>query len=537
MRARDLELRKAEGLVGEAVAGLPLSPFHLSVWLAVATVFAACGSSNIIVPWLVQSMRRVLHLDPIEEGVLSGCVYSGMAVGAVLMGPVADHFGRRPVVLASMAAVLSLQVSISQLSHTVYIAPVLFVRGIALIWAEFVSKLVLTEIAPQRLRGLQLSSVHAMFQLGGVLATLYTFIYVFYRRLAAISALSPFVALACVAAGLPESPMWLLQARGVRAARDAVLEIARRAHADSPAQMDAAPMLSSDLQIEDGDGSSSSGADTETILSDDVPRSDEMPQSKPSSSSTLSSDGEPAAAAAGGASKSKLLSLQRQVSRASSQVQLMPQATWHVAKSISSRSLDMVTRLREADARAKLLRVAPPLWMIAAWATQSSDFLLLRFLRMSGYAHLERDLCFAAFGAKLCGGLLAGAIVDRIGRTRLLFPTLVLSAAGSALVAIARGDAALSASVLLLYLASEAMQATASTYTYEVFSTETRACAVSACVAISRLSATIAVGLGPALMEAISPAAPIMLNAGLFLIAAVWTVFSLPADTTSMPLS
>eukprot|EP00302_Diacronema_sp_CCMP2436_P030646 CAMPEP_0179949346 /NCGR_PEP_ID=MMETSP0983-20121128/22281_1 /TAXON_ID=483367 /ORGANISM="non described non described, Strain CCMP 2436" /LENGTH=332 /DNA_ID=CAMNT_0021859069 /DNA_START=1 /DNA_END=995 /DNA_ORIENTATION=+ len=218
-------------VVGELVGGLPLSAFHIRLWLVCAISYGACGSTGALLPWLIASMREQLHLDVVQEGAISSCIYWGMMVGSVVGGQLADEVGRRRAVIGCLALLTLLQLSLSALSSTLLIGASFFMRGMVYIAVENVSKAQLAECVPSARRGLLLNAPHMVWQLGAMIGTTYTYGTTGYRPLAVISAFGPLVALAYSVIFCVETPMWLLRAKGRDAAEESLKMFTRKCHA------------------------------------------------------------------------------------------------------------------------------------------------------------------------------------------------------------------------------------------------------------------------------------------------------------------
>ncbi|KAJ1639790.1 hypothetical protein T492DRAFT_832626 [Pavlovales sp. CCMP2436] len=148
-------------VVGELVGGLPLSAFHIRLWLVCAISYGACGSTGALLPWLIASMREQLHLDVVQEGAISSCIYWGMMVGSVVGGQLADEVGRRRAVIGCLALLTLLQLSLSALSSTLLIGASFFMRGMVYIAVENVSKAQLAECVPSARRSVHTFNAHS----------------------------------------------------------------------------------------------------------------------------------------------------------------------------------------------------------------------------------------------------------------------------------------------------------------------------------------------------------------------------------------
>jgi len=190
-----------------------LRPFHWRIGLASTGGVFADGFGLGIIGISLTLASRQLGLTPVGIGLVGGASLAGLFAGALLTGPAADHFGRRPIFAYNMlvAAGLSLlQFAAASGSELVWLRLLIgFVLGTDYV----VSKALLTEFAPRQLRGriLGLLSIAwaggyaAAYSVGFVLMSLGP---QSWRWMLAASAL-PCLLIAPLRLTMPESPLWL----------------------------------------------------------------------------------------------------------------------------------------------------------------------------------------------------------------------------------------------------------------------------------------------------------------------------------------
>lgn len=477
-------------IVGEAVGALELTRFHWVLWVGAASVYAACACTAGVMPFVMQSIREELELSPFDEGVLSSCIFWGMAVGSVLSGPASDLTGRRPLLLTSLLMLALVQLAIGAVGSARGLAIVFLLRGVVYLTCENVSKSLLAECLPTDRRGLLLNAIHPMWQVGAALGIATTLLGHSYRVLGPACALAPAISLLVTSAVSIESPMWLLQARGPRAAQDSISALTAKCGLPPPA----APLFgpAADVELTSTPGTSQRQAEPE-------------PSSSSNDLRTLPPSG-------------------RKVGlRAAS----MPRACLRYA----TRELRV---LLHPDLRTLSL-ITSSLWACLAFAALSNDFLLIRYLAFTGRAELERAVTLAMYGFKLLGGVLGAGVVDRIGRRRVLIPCFLATAAGTLLFVAARSTPVLFLGLCVLYMANEVLWSTVMTYTCEAFPTSIRANAVGVLVATGRIAAAIGVAVGPELMT-MGAAVPFALNALIFTLGAGLSAW-LPSETSGKPMT
>jgi putative MFS transporter len=131
----------------------PLRPFHLRVAVAACGGVFSDGYGLGIIGISLTRAPAQLGLNPVWLGLLGGASLFGLFAGALLTGPAADRFGRRPIFAYNMAVLgaLSLLQGIADSA-----AQLLVLRvgvGFLLGTDYVVSKALLTECTPRRARG------------------------------------------------------------------------------------------------------------------------------------------------------------------------------------------------------------------------------------------------------------------------------------------------------------------------------------------------------------------------------------------------
>jgi MFS transporter, putative metabolite transport protein len=131
----------------------PLRLFHLRVAVASGGGVFSDGYGLGIIGISLSRAPPQLGLSPVWLGLLGGASLFGLFAGALLTGPAADRFGRRPIFAYNMALLAAL----SLLQGLAATAPQLLLLRLAigfLLGTDYVvSKALLTEFTPRRVRG------------------------------------------------------------------------------------------------------------------------------------------------------------------------------------------------------------------------------------------------------------------------------------------------------------------------------------------------------------------------------------------------
>jgi putative MFS transporter len=131
----------------------PLRPFHLRVALASCGGVFSDGYGLGIVGISLSHAPARLGLSPVWMGLLGGASLFGLFAGALLTGPAADRWGRRPIFAYNMAilAVLSLLQGLT--GSAAALLALRLAIGFLLGTDYVVSKALLSEFTPRRARG------------------------------------------------------------------------------------------------------------------------------------------------------------------------------------------------------------------------------------------------------------------------------------------------------------------------------------------------------------------------------------------------
>ncbi len=131
----------------------PLRVFHLRIAVASCVGVFSDGYGLGIIGISLSRAPAQLGLNPAWLGLLGGASLFGLFAGALLTGPAADRFGRRPIFAWNMALLAAL----SLLQGLTTTAPQLLVLRLGigfLLGTDYVvSKALLAEFTPRRIRG------------------------------------------------------------------------------------------------------------------------------------------------------------------------------------------------------------------------------------------------------------------------------------------------------------------------------------------------------------------------------------------------
>lgn len=218
--------------------------FHLRICVASTGGVFADGFGLGIIGIALSLAAPQLGLSAIWIGLLGGASLAGLFGGSLLTGPVADHFGRRPIFAHNMviAAALSLLQFLAGSGFELLLLRIAI--GFVLGTDYVVSKTLLTEFVPRRFRGRILGLLSVAW--AGGYACAYLVGVVLSRqgpeswRWMLLASAAPCLLIAPLRVTMPESPLWLAgHGRSEEAAR-----VVRAKFGDAvrpPAAIQAAP--------------------------------------------------------------------------------------------------------------------------------------------------------------------------------------------------------------------------------------------------------------------------------------------------------
>jgi putative MFS transporter len=131
----------------------PLRLFHLRAALASSGGVFSDGYGLGIIGISLSGAAPRLNLSPVWMGLLGGASLFGLFAGALLTGPAADRFGRRPIFAYNMAILAGLSLLQGLTDSRPMLLALRLAIGFLLGTDYVVSKALLTEFTPRRFRG------------------------------------------------------------------------------------------------------------------------------------------------------------------------------------------------------------------------------------------------------------------------------------------------------------------------------------------------------------------------------------------------
>ncbi len=192
---------------------VPVGLFHLRVAAASTGGVFSDGFGLGIIGIALSLGAAQLQLTPVWLGLLGGASLAGLFLGALVTGPAADQYGRRPIYAFNMALLGGLSILQFFVDSGAQLLVLRLLIGFVLGTDYVVSKALLTEFTPRAFRGRILSLLSVAWA-GG-----YTCAYVVGSALTdagadpwrwmLLTSAAPCLAILPLRITMPESPLWL----------------------------------------------------------------------------------------------------------------------------------------------------------------------------------------------------------------------------------------------------------------------------------------------------------------------------------------
>lgn len=149
-----------------------MTTFHWRVILLCSLLMIVDGYDMISYGSVVNVLRGDWQLTLMEAGLLGSVALVGMLIGGMAIAPLADKYGRRPIIIASLAASAfgSLGCALSVDMVTLGLSRTLVGISIGALAPNFIS--LVGEYAPRRSKAFLVCLVAGLYSAGGILAAL-----------------------------------------------------------------------------------------------------------------------------------------------------------------------------------------------------------------------------------------------------------------------------------------------------------------------------------------------------------------------------
>ncbi len=204
----------------------PLTRFHVRIALAGTGGQFSDGYILGIIGISLTVAAPYLHLNAMWLGLLGAASLAGLFAGSLFAGPILDRFGRRGLFNYDMAMFAAISVVQFWVDSAVQLLILRLLLGVVLGFDYVVSKALVIEYVPRRLRGRILSGLGIAWALGYLSAYLVGYLLKDHGsnawRVMLVSSAAPAALIFLFRLGIPESPLWLQRKGRVLEAMDIV---------------------------------------------------------------------------------------------------------------------------------------------------------------------------------------------------------------------------------------------------------------------------------------------------------------------------
>lgn len=158
--------------IDKVVNEATIAPFHRLVFLLCAVLMIVDGYDMISYGSVVARLMLEWELSSVQAGWLGSVALFGMIIGGMFIAPLADKFGRRPVMLACLAA--SAAASLGCALSTGFVSLAIFRTLVGISLGAMVPNFIalVGEYAPKRSKAFLICMVCSLYSAGGIAAGL-----------------------------------------------------------------------------------------------------------------------------------------------------------------------------------------------------------------------------------------------------------------------------------------------------------------------------------------------------------------------------
>lgn len=159
--------------VESIVSGARLSQFHIGLLVLCSLLMAIDGYDMISYGTVIVSLMGEWKMNPVIAGTLGSMALVGMLVGGLVISPLADRFGRRPVMITCVSAASVFSLSCAFTTGPIQLGAARFIVGMFL--GALVPNVValISEFSPRASKALLVTLVSSFYGAGGVAAAVF----------------------------------------------------------------------------------------------------------------------------------------------------------------------------------------------------------------------------------------------------------------------------------------------------------------------------------------------------------------------------
>jgi MFS family permease len=211
-----------------AIELVGMGKFQYVILVASGMCFASDAMQVILLSFLTIVLKGEWNLSGGAAASIASCLFAGSLVGTLVLGPLADSVGRRPIFLVSAAVISVAGFCTASAPNLVTLMACIFIVGFG-VGGLTVPFDILAELLPAEGRGHHLLLIEYFWTAGClyVVVVAYFFAERHWRILAALSTVPCVISLVLGFFVVPESPRWL----SARGRREEAMNILRNAAA------------------------------------------------------------------------------------------------------------------------------------------------------------------------------------------------------------------------------------------------------------------------------------------------------------------
>lgn len=189
-----------------------ISPYQYYVLFLGFMIIFIDGYDTAVMGFIIPSLKAQWQLTPAYAGMILGTAMLGVALGAITAGGLADRYGRKKVLLSSMALVSLMSLAGAFAETATYLALYRLMAGLGLGAVMPVCVTLVAEYVPSRRKSTVMTAMYSGFSLGsggaGLLAA-WALQHFHWGSLLLIGGIIPAALLLLLLLTLTESPMYL----------------------------------------------------------------------------------------------------------------------------------------------------------------------------------------------------------------------------------------------------------------------------------------------------------------------------------------
>eukprot|EP00554_Chaetoceros_debilis_P006976 CAMPEP_0194073076 /NCGR_PEP_ID=MMETSP0149-20130528/626_1 /TAXON_ID=122233 /ORGANISM="Chaetoceros debilis, Strain MM31A-1" /LENGTH=484 /DNA_ID=CAMNT_0038753033 /DNA_START=138 /DNA_END=1592 /DNA_ORIENTATION=+ len=199
--------------IDEAVDKIGLGKFQHKVLFATGTCFMADSVQVMLLSILTRKLQREWEFEESLTSYIASCLFAGATVGTLILGPLGDRWGRKPV-LCLAAVIISIFGFVTALcNHYLALFPTFFCVGFG-VGGLTVPFDILAEFLDTESRGTYLLLIKYFWTIGSMIVPVLGYLTIelagSWRLFAALCTLPCLLSLITGILFVPESPRWLV---------------------------------------------------------------------------------------------------------------------------------------------------------------------------------------------------------------------------------------------------------------------------------------------------------------------------------------